>query len=89
MSLCCPPIQAKVPRLKVSYASVRLTDLRETDEGTYSVSFREGRSRDIVKLKVLGEKMATHSMFKNYIQSENVYIDMYLEYLCVECHSSE
>lgn len=57
MYFYCPLIQAKDPRLRVTTLSVRLMDLRETDEGTYSVSFGQSGTRDIVNLKILGENV--------------------------------
>ncbi|XP_040903429.1 uncharacterized protein LOC121188011 [Toxotes jaculatrix] len=44
--------EAKDPRLKVNYGSVRLTDLTERDEGTFSISLDGDRLYSIVKLTI-------------------------------------
>nr|XP_046262346.1 uncharacterized protein LOC124068277 isoform X2 [Scatophagus argus] len=44
--------EAKDPRMKVSYSTVRLKDLRESDDGTFSVMFGT-RMYDFLKLKIL------------------------------------
>ncbi|XP_003970429.2 uncharacterized protein [Takifugu rubripes] len=45
--------QSNHPRFKITSYSATLKDLRETDEGTYSVSFGDNDITDIINLKVL------------------------------------
>lgn len=52
--MCCF-LQSNHPRLKADLLKVTLTDLRETDDGVYSVSSGENDVRDIIDLKVLGK----------------------------------
>lgn len=51
----CGLLQSNHPRLKMSTSLSALNDLRETDEGTYSVSFGDDDITDIINLKVLGK----------------------------------
>lgn len=51
----CGLLQSNHPRFKITSYSATLKDLRETDEGTYSVSFGDNDITDIINLKVLGE----------------------------------
>lgn len=51
----CGLLQSNHPRLKLTMYSATLSDLRETDEGTYSVSFGDNDITDFMNLKVLGE----------------------------------
>lgn len=61
--MCCPLIQAKDPRIRIAIGSVRLIDLKETDEGTFSVSFGDNGLRDIINLKISGENIALYYIF--------------------------
>lgn len=51
----CGLLQSNHPRLKITSNSATLKDLRETDEGTYSVPFGDNDIIDIINMKVLGE----------------------------------
>lgn len=55
LSRCVVFFQSNYPRLKADLLKVTLTDLRETDDGIYSVKFGENDVRDIIDLKVLGK----------------------------------
>lgn len=63
--MLCGLLQSNHPRLKATVYSLTLTDLRETDEGTYSVSFGNSGVRDIISLKVLGENIVLYDTVKN------------------------
>ncbi|XP_071313939.1 uncharacterized protein [Trachinotus anak] len=54
--------QAKDPRLKVSYISMRLTDLTERDDGIFSISFDNVTINNIIKLKIddCAEEVRSH-----------------------------
>lgn len=52
----CGRLQSNHPRLRMTTYSASLSDLRESDDGTYSVSFGDNDITDIIDLKVLGEK---------------------------------
>lgn len=52
--MCCF-LQSSYPRVKADLLKVTVTDLRETDEGIYSVSYGGSGVRDIIDLKVLGK----------------------------------
>lgn len=58
-------LQSNHPRLKATKYSLTLTDLREKDEGTYSVSFGGNDVRDIISLQVLGENIVLYDTVKN------------------------
>ncbi|XP_041800145.1 uncharacterized protein LOC121611590 [Chelmon rostratus] len=45
--------KAQDPRFKVSIGSVQFTDLRERDDGAFSVSFDGNRIFDVISLKIL------------------------------------
>lgn len=71
MYLCCPPIQAKDPRLKITSHTVEYTDL--TESGVFSDSDKG----DIMKLNVVGENITLFCIFKCSILSENICGNMY------------
>lgn len=52
--MCCF-LQSNHPRLKAGHFEATLTDLRETDDGIYSLSFGENDVTDIIDLKVMGK----------------------------------
>lgn len=78
MCLCSPLIQAKDPRIKVYIGSVRFIDLKETDEGTFSISLGGSAFYDVINLKILGENIALYCTFNSYIPSQNVCVNRYL-----------
>lgn len=71
MYLFCPLIQAKDPRIEVFSDSVYFTDLKERDDGTYSISIDEDRQYDVIRLKILGENITLYCIFKGSAPSEN------------------
>lgn len=63
----CRFLQANHPRLNADLLGVTLTDLRETDDGIYSVSFGGNDVTDIIDLKVLGKTIPVwYSLKKKY-----------------------
>lgn len=54
MFLSCLLIQPKHPRVGLHFSSLYLKDLREDDEGTFSVPSSYNRFTDILKLIVRG-----------------------------------
>lgn len=61
--MCCF-LQSNHPRLKADVRSVTLNDLRETDDGIYSVSFGHNDVTDIIDLKVLGKTILPYDTVK-------------------------
>ncbi|XP_012711114.2 uncharacterized protein LOC105920148 [Fundulus heteroclitus] len=70
--------EAKDPRLKVSYVSVRLTDLTKKDEGVYEVSFGGKRSLEVLRLKILD---CAEKIFKDYMHNLEYVISDKVQYL--------
>lgn len=76
--MCCF-LQSNHPRLKADLLTVNLTDLRETDDGIYSVSFAENDVTDIVDLDVLGKTILLYDK----VTKQKTFIDNVL-YLCMQ-----
>lgn len=70
--------QSNYPRLKADQLSVTLTDLRETDDGIYSVSVGENDVRDIIDLKVLE---CAEDIDRTYWQSFSIDVPREAQYL--------
>lgn len=51
----CGLLQSNHPRLELNTYSGTLYDLRESDEGTYSISISDNEIVNLTNLKVLGE----------------------------------
>lgn len=73
--MCCF-LQSNHPRLKADLLPVTLTDLRETDDGIYSVSFAENDVTHIIDLKVLGKTILPHNTVKKNFIDNMLYLCM-------------
>lgn len=85
MFLSCLLIQPKHPRVGLYFSSIFLKDLREDDQGMFSIRKSDNRFMNILKLKVRGKVIIVLCL--NYYYHSNKNIDANVSHCCVQCLS--
>lgn len=80
--LSCPLIQLKHPRLGFHFSSLYLKDLREDDEGMFSILDNSDGYTDILKLVILGKVILVLLFHYKFISSRN--IDATVSHYCIQ-----